>query len=168
MTTYQIQQAKKHLNEMLIDRGYDFNENENVYIKDGNKLRYFICIHMKVNIDIVKQYIQELEQFEIYHCIIIYNQMITSSTKKIFEHMIKFTFEIFHLNELQYNITKHCLYFPHSKLSLEDIQKMKSNILKQLPIILKSDPVCRYFSFDKGDVLKIIRPNNTIIYRVVR
>jgi DNA-directed RNA polymerase I, II, and III subunit RPABC1 len=168
MTTYQIEQAKKHLNEMLMDRGYHFNESEKIYMKNDDKLKYFICIHMKVNIDIVKQYIQELEQLEIYHCIIIYNQMITSSTKKIFEHMIKFTFEIFHLDELQYNITKHVLYFPHSKLSNEEIKKIKSNILKHLPIIFKSDPVCRYFSFEKGDVIKIIRANQTIIYRIVR
>ena len=37
-----------------------------------------------------------------------------------------------------------------------------------LPIILKTDPVVKLLNFSKGDVLKILRKDNNIFYRIVK
>jgi DNA-directed RNA polymerase subunit H (RpoH/RPB5) len=37
-----------------------------------------------------------------------------------------------------------------------------------LPFILKTDPVSRYYYFQKNDLIKITRRNGTITYRIVK
>jgi DNA-directed RNA polymerase subunit H (RpoH/RPB5) len=163
-----IEIASITLTKMLSNRGF-FEKEKDIFQNDKEELlKIFYCIHMKVNIEIVKNYLQNLEELGIYHCIIVYNQMITSSTKKIFENMIQFEFEIFHLDELQYDLTEHILYYPHIKLKNEEKQQISKNIIKHLPIILQTDPVSRYFHFKKGDIIKIIRKGSIIVYRIVK
>ena len=91
-------------------------------------------------------------------------------------------FEYHHANtrilsfkHLMFNITKHELVPPHrlydgSKFELFDKLMIKSS--EQLPYILGSDPVCRYYNFRKGQIVEIERPvkANKIqkVYRVVK
>ena len=74
-----------------------------------------------------------------------------------------------------FNITKHELVPPHklyrgSKFELFDKLMIKSS--EQLPYILGSDPICRYYNFRKGQIVEIDRPvkANKIqkIFRVVK
>jgi len=152
------------ITEMMKDRGYHKkSDDELIYENEkNNHIKIFFCMQSKVNIEMMKKYINELNLCNVYHSIIIYSQTITSSAKKILEHIVKFCFETFHIDELQYNITKHVLYSPHEKIEYKD------KLNKKIPIIFKTDPVCRYFNFDKGNVIKIIRKNGMIVYRIVR
>ena len=76
---------------------------------------------------------------------------------------------------LMFNITKHELVPPHklysgSKFELFDRLMIKTS--EQLPYILGSDPVCRYYNFRRGQIVEIDRPvkSNKIqkVFRVVK
>lgn len=163
-----IDTARENVRAMLEQRGYNCVDDERlIFNNEKDKfVKVFLCLYSKLNIERIKAYIQELEQSNIRHCIIIYDDVITSSCKKILEYMVRFTFETFHLHEMQYNLTKHVLYNVHEKISPQELAP--GLCIKNFPILLKSDPVCRYFHFQRGDVIRIRRKNGIIVYRVVR
>lgn len=59
------------------------------------------------------------------------------------------------------NITKKAPY--HEKV--KDIHNINK---KEIPIIKESDPNCIFYNFTKGDIIRIIRSDGDICYRVVR
>jgi DNA-directed RNA polymerase subunit H (RpoH/RPB5) len=65
-----------------------------------------------------------------------------------------------------YNPTKHNYFNKHMKIINFD-QKYKKYKLK-LPIILKNDVACRWYGYNINDIIKIIRKDNTIFYRIVK
>jgi DNA-directed RNA polymerase I, II, and III subunit RPABC1 len=160
--------ARRNVQAMLLHREYHIVDDERLMFKNKKDkfLKVFICLYSKLNIERIKAYIQELEQSQIKHCIIIYDDVITSSCKKILEFMVRFTFETFHLNEMQYDLTQHVLYNIHEKLPPQEVSAI--SCIKSFPVLLKSDPVCRYFHFQRGDVIRVRRKNGVIVYRVVR
>ena len=66
---------------------------------------------------------------------------------------------------LMVNITKHMLVPPLRILSDDEkakiVETYRLNTLTQLPIILKSDPVAKFYGVRKGDLCEIIRPSET-------
>ena len=73
--------------------------------------------------------------------------------------------QVFSIDNLLVNITKHVLVPPLRILPEEDKEKImetyKLNRLTQLPIILKSDPVAKFYGVRKGDLCEIVRPSET-------
>ena len=72
------------------------------------------------------------------------------------------TGEVFLLNELQYNVTKHVLVDPHHVVHDEDEKKhilQKFNIQKfeHFPLILSTDPIVRFIGGKPGDLIRITR-----------
>jgi DNA-directed RNA polymerases I, II, and III subunit RPABC1 len=73
--------------------------------------------------------------------------------------------QLFHLDMLMYNVTKHSFVPEHIILN----ESEKANLLKkynltneeQLPIILKTDPVAKYYGMLKGQACRIIRSSET-------
>lgn len=122
----------------------------------------------KLNIDGVKEMISIMNEYNIRHAVMVYQNSITSSARKALDLLYQYRIELFALHELQYDITKHAYFCPHEKV--EDITELGflKNQVSKLPRILISDPVVRYFGFAKGDILRIRRPNQTIAYRVVK
>jgi DNA-directed RNA polymerases I, II, and III subunit RPABC1 len=77
----------------------------------------------------------------------------------------KFFIEPFLQSELQFNITKHKYVPKHIICSAKkkaDVLQKYSVTKDQLPRILSSDPVCRYLGAAKGQLIKIIRPSDSI------
>lgn len=77
----------------------------------------------------------------------------------------KYFIEHFLQTELQFNITKHQYVPKHiicSASKKADVLKKYSVTKDQLPRILSSDPVCRYLGANKGQLIKIIRPSDSI------
>lgn len=75
-------------------------------------------------------------------------------------------YQIFSLNELQFNISKHILVPKHEVISDEAIieQLMKNYMVKsrsQFPIILKTDPMAKFLHAKPGNIVKITRPSPT-------
>jgi DNA-directed RNA polymerase I, II, and III subunit RPABC1 len=85
--------------------------------------------------------------------------------------------QIMNCKQLQMNITKHRLVPKHERMNDEESNELLKcynlQTKQQLPLILKSDPVVRYYNFRSGDILRIT--NNTVsmnygykYYRCVR
>lgn len=82
--------------------------------------------------------------------------------------------EVHLITKLQFNITKHVLVPKHEvitdKAEIEKIvQSYRLKSRHQLPIILKSDPIAKWYGMKTGDVVKITRASETageyVIYR---
>lgn len=68
--------------------------------------------------------------------------------------------QFFLTSELLINPTKFVYYYPHFLLDEEERRRelLDNNILPdQLPIILKTDPIVKYFNWDTGGIVKIER-----------
>lgn len=81
---------------------------------------------------------------------------------------------IFKYKSLLFNLVEHNYVPKHECLSEKEKEKLKDkfmiNNFEQLPLITKTDAVCRYYNFKAGDVLRIIRQSynkNHIAYRYV-
>ena len=77
----------------------------------------------------------------------------------------KVIIQIFWIDTLLTNITKHDLVPSMRILNNEEKQDIfeKANISKyiQMPLILKTDPVAKFYGLVKGDMVEIIRPSPT-------
>ena len=73
--------------------------------------------------------------------------------------------QIFWINTIIRDITNHEFVPKHEIISNEDkealLEKYNISSYTQLPIILKNDPVAKYYGGKKGDVFKITRPSET-------
>ena len=163
--------VKKTISEMMIDRGHQIIDRRDDYFlvkkTDDSEIVVFFSFFEKLNTSILKEYIKEIEKNNIIHMIIIYKDKVTSSVNKIINNIFHLNIEVFSFSELLFNITKHCLYRPHILLKIAEKNKFVKKYSKQIPKILLDDPIVKYFNFKSGDILKIIRKNNYISYRIV-
>lgn len=151
-------------------RGYTLiRQDENIiFMKDSqdNVILVFVTYDV-LNMGNIKDFISISNSFDVNHIIIIYKNKITPSTKKIINHNNIYT-ELFEHNEMSFDITKHKYYYPHIKVDDNIKKELLQKYNKELPIILKTDPIVKFFDFRKGDILKIIRKHNNIFYRIVK
>jgi len=73
-------------------------------------------------------------------------------------------------SSFKFNPTKNKLTPKHVRASQEDIQLLRSKKIenRHLPIILENDPICRWYGFHKGEIIKIYRSySESIYYRTV-
>ncbi|KAG9392226.1 DNA-directed RNA polymerase RPB5 subunit eukaryote/virus [Carpediemonas membranifera] len=113
-------------------------------------------------------------------CIMIGRQAISPAVEQ-FAEKVNLTsdtrLDLFCEEELIVNITKHVLVPLHIRLTDEQKKELFKryridiNNATALPRLLKKDPVRRYYGFEKGDVIKIVRSSETagryISYRIV-
>ena len=162
--------------EMFLQRGYDVVEQDEERIlavkEDGAQICAFIPkIMSKFNVDCIQQYISMLKKMDIYHCVIVYKDSATPIAKKVVEDSKEIIIELFNEDELQYNITKHYLVPKHEllfKKKSKECEQFKKKYSDKFPIILKSDPVSRFYGYEKGDIIKITRKEGYVMYRLVR
>jgi DNA-directed RNA polymerase I, II, and III subunit RPABC1 len=84
--------------------------------------------------------------------------------------------EIFWLNNVIFNITKHILVPKHIKMTEDEVKELmeKHYIVSKsvFPVMNRDDPIAKYLNLSSGDVCKIIRKSQTsgeyISYRVVK
>ena len=161
-----------NFNHMMINRGYDLTETDgNIRLyknTEDKKVVTWLYTNEKLNIDSIKDFVLILENKKCVHGIIIYNSTVTSSSKKVLEHIQNYKIELFSLNEFSYNLTEHMYYCPHKKLNKEEAEHVKTTFGTKLPYLLKTDPVVRYFYFQKNDIIEITRRNGSIAYRIVK
>ena len=161
---------QSNVNKMMEARGFTFYKTENdvyIYVHNNQKTAIWYYNNDKLNIDAIKDFICILENIRITNGIIIYQDCITSSTKKILEHMYKYKIELFSNSDFRFNITEHYFYCNHRKLDTKEADEIKKSFGTGLPILLKSDPVTRYFNFSKNDIIEISRKNG-FAYRIVK
>lgn len=87
----------------------------------------------------------------------------------------KHSVRVFHYKSLMFDITKHCLVPPHSLVPKSEHAQLKKDLIiqhfKQLPILLVTDPVSRFYHYRRGSVIRVERPSignmKHIAYRYV-
>jgi DNA-directed RNA polymerase I, II, and III subunit RPABC1 len=157
---------------MLNDRNFSiFSQDENTIIgynnnNENDKICIFLKISTKLNVDRIQEYIGMGKNLNILHLIIIYSESVTPVANKIILNSIDIELELFKINELLYNITHHTLVPKHIKLDSDYYLFIKQKFPK-IPLIYKNDPICKYYNFKSGNILKIIRKNGSIAYRKV-
>ena len=162
--------------EMITQRGYKITESDDddkiIGINSaGESIVVFTQPVIKFNVDRVKEYISLLHKMGMNHCILIYTESVTSMTKKLIENSVDIKIELFTSEELQYNVTKHRLVPQHIKLSPSEAKEFKKVYGLKHPAILRTDPIARFYDFNRGDVIKIVRINGEdkfVTYRIMK
>ena len=162
------------ITEIMDARGYEItetSEDKMIASKEGHNIFILSVTENKLNTNTVKDLIAIMQENGLNHSIIIYNETITSGAKKIIEtaeisHQI--TIECFDRAELQYNITKHRLQPEFLKCDETETAEIKAKWGSKLPVMLKVDPVARFYNYHRGDIIRITRKNGMITYRVVK
>ena len=169
--------------ELINDRGYTLQE---IYHKLGDEEFKYLIHHNKLNIiaknnknDIiyvkfiltskvktatVKEISLEIndkcKKFNNINLLFVLKSKPNTSLKKIEKDKSIGNIQIMWCKHLQINPTKHILVPKHLKLADEDVtnllEKYSLKTKTKLPIILKADPIVRYYNFKTGDVIKII------------
>jgi DNA-directed RNA polymerase I, II, and III subunit RPABC1 len=156
---------------MLNNRGYVIVEqHDNKLLAenfDEKKIFVLVSDEEKVNMNTIKELIVIMNEHQFEHAILIYKDVITPSAKKILETLPTCEIELFSIHELQYNLIEHVLVPLHEKVEEAEANVLRKKWGSKLPTILKSDAVCRYYNFQRGDILRITRPTE-IVYRIVR
>ncbi len=156
--------------EMLVARGYTIKEEDTDAIKmtaldQKNNLVYiFFITEPKLNIKIAQQYYYLINTKNITHCIIIYNDTITSTVRNTLSSFYGIRVELFQLKELEFNLTKHCLVPKHTRIQKDDNEKEYS----KFPILRANDPVAKFYGYLSNDLIKIERRDGTVSYRIVK
>ena len=160
------------MGEIVIDRGHRILDKQNDYFlvqkSDDTEMIIFFSVFEKLNTSILKEYIKEIEKNRINHMIIVYRYKVTSSVNKIINSIFHLDIELFQFQNLLFNITKHKFYRPHIKLLTKEKNEFIKKYGDKIPKILISDPIVKYYNYKLGDILKIIRKNNYISYRIVK
>ena len=168
-------QCFRYTELMLERRGYDtklpLGESAMAYLfqnaTGSTVLVWYFCFD-KLNIDSIKEFIHMLETNCVEHGIIVYQSTVTSSTRKVIDNLYQFKIELFELKELQYDLTSFRYFCQHDKLDTAEAVKIKQKFGTSLPTLLRTDPVVRYYHFQKGEIIRITRRNDTQIYRLVK
>ena len=197
----QYYRAYKTVLEMIEDRKYivpveykEIDNNTFKYLYSNSKLDIFIkndkkndnklfakfILLNKVKPNFIRELITKIKEEFLTSkndkmLLILKNKPNNSILKIIKESKYKFC-QIFWLNTLQFNITKHSLVPKHIKLEEDEIKNLlKKYSLKDrlhLPIITREDPVIKYYDILPNSVVKIDRPSKTMgnydFYRCVR
>ncbi len=158
-----IQQTLK---EMVHDRGYTLI-NESMAVNEDNKTIHLKIVNQKkIGKREILNIIQEMEEEEQEHLLLVIPQKLTPLALHELKMIKDKQIEVFLYKELLFNITKH---YTQPKIKILNAQEKKRLIQEikssQLPIILKSDPICRYYNAKTGMVFKFERPS--IYYRIV-
>jgi DNA-directed RNA polymerase I, II, and III subunit RPABC1 len=135
---------------------------------------FFPKVSAKVGVFTIRQYIKEMQENDVNQAIIVVKDAITAFAKQVFVEAKPLVIECFKENELLIDKLEHVLVPTHVLLDEEE----KKELLKiykskegQLPKMLSSDPIARYFGAKKGQVFKITRASessgNYIYYRIV-
>ena len=174
-----MDRAIKTLTEMVSQRGYNITEQDDEKFiglnKEGNALIVFLVPVCKFSVDRFKEYVGKVDVLNgklsrryYNHCIIVYTDSITPMGKKLVAESDDINVELFFIDELQYNITKHRLVPVHSRLNDTESKKFKKEFGLKHPSILTSDPIAKFYNYKRGDVIKIIRPCGFITHRIVK
>ena len=80
----------------------------------------------------------------------------------------KTTVEIFTFEDLIFDLPRHCMYMPHKVVPLQKFLEAtgKQQRPQDLPKMLKSDAISRWFGFKSGSIVQIERPEG-ILFRYI-
>ena len=165
--------------ELLRDRGYTISDKYNKLSEidmnylinndsldmigeksNGEKIFVKFINMIRIKVSYLQTIIDEIRKTYTNTTIVFITKSKPSSIIKKIESRGTNNVQVFYLKRLQVNPISHSLVPLHIKISNEDTEKVliKYNLLTkgQLPVLLQSDAVARYYNFKKDDVIKII------------
>lgn len=159
---YKVPLNKKSLTNEYIEKFFK----NNVVLLDKEEKIYVTFIDKKVGVKDVKLKILDVLEDKSYDTLIIITKAKLNSYVMNKLNNINKEIQIFSYNNFYINLIEHFLIPKHQILDkkYEDLIKKKFN--SKLPLIKKTDPICRYYNCKIGQVLKIYRKNE-IYYRLV-
>jgi DNA-directed RNA polymerase subunit H (RpoH/RPB5) len=182
-----LKKSRETIIEMLNDRGYNLSNysieitldeikasyaknNINLSTQDGKINTIFW--DEPLNISKINNYITKLKNENLNLVLVILGRNnvddeITISQKRNLDSIFgKISYEIFYIDELVFNVTKHHYVPSHVLLSEKESEIIFNSYGKNLPLIDKSDIIVRYYGGKIDNIFKIIRSNN-LYYRKV-
>lgn len=148
--------------EMLIQRGYKSTDDPHLFLNKDEKVRLLTCEMEKMNISTFQNLLSSVEDTR--HVIIIYKTSLTPQVPVTIKMMMNYKIELFKVNELQMNITKHFLV-PNVR-KVEALGRFLEKSKSSLPVMLMDDPITRFYNYQLGDIIQV-QTNDTIYYRRV-
>ena len=134
--------------------------------------------HKQLGVDILGEMISDMDKYRAKNGILISPAPLSSSSKKKIEELLSYNIYVFMENEMAYDPTAHYLTPEHRALTVQEQRDFlsKNNIsIDQMPIILSSDMISRYYGFKPGQIIEIKRVNlyetliqNSLAYRAVK
>lgn len=166
-----IEKAFKTCNEMFQQRGYTdiVIEDDKITATDnlGNKLNC-LYINDKISTQNIRDIITLTDMENITHIVIIYNDEITTPAKKIIQDHKESIIEVFNINELQINITKHRLQPKFELIKKDESFIIKKKMGMKFPIMFENGPISRFFNYKKEDMLRVTTKDGYISYRIIK
>lgn len=191
-----IKKSFKILKEMLNDRKEDitkidniteqellsFYNNSSIFDIDVNsKLKIIYNMTPKIKIQDIRKFIninEDIENNDIDKTIIFISKekLTTNNFKSFSDYKGKVDLQFFYIKELLFNIYRHEFVPKHEVISSQqEIQEIMNKYLiknkYQFPLILHTDPVCKYLNIKSNNLVKITRPSLTsgeyMLYRYV-
>lgn len=133
--------------------------------ENGDKLVVFYADDddkTQLGVDSVAAAIAEMERNKARSGVIITPKPLSPSASKKLDGLVAYNIQIFSEEEMSYDPTEHFLVPKHIPLSKEErtnfLQTNNINI-DNMPIILASDIMARYYGMRGGDIVKIEREN---------
>ena len=169
-----MDKARQTCTEMFSQRGYEILEETEEQIiaakQDDTQVMAFFFKGDKFNVKNIQSYIGVMNELGIYHAIVIYENGVTSFTKKVVEQSSEMEFELFSKDDLQYNITKHILQPEFEKLDPEESEEFKKKYGLKFAVLRKDDPIVKFYNYKRGDVIRVTRGKKEkyITYRIVK
>lgn len=163
---------KKSLRNVLSNL-YENKEGEKIYV-------YFADTKnsKQLGIEIIEDFLSNMHHYKTRNGIIITPIPLSPASKKKIKSLSAYNIYTFTENEMSYDPIEHYLTPEHIPLKVDEQREFleRNNIsIDQLPIILTTDIISRYYGFQTGQVIKINRTNlydtiiqNSIAYRVVK
>jgi DNA-directed RNA polymerase I, II, and III subunit RPABC1 len=174
-----MDKSKETVKDMLRSRDFELEEmlivqicnefiNCEIFISEANRIAVLYMCFNKINIEHIRSMTLFTDENYFYKIIIVYENIITTPAKSILG-LLGENIEIFSVDELQYNITRHSLVPRHEKLLEDEKNKIikKYGGIDKFPKLLSGDPIAKYYGYVVNDMVKIYRKNNEIVYRMV-
>lgn len=127
----------------------------------------------QVSVDSIRNLITIMNEYGISRSIVIHFAPLSPSAKKELND-IEQNVELFDPKFLLYNPTEHKLVPKHILLTPEEKEaKIKELKFKKAPLhsimknIKSSDIIVKYYGWEKGSIIKVIRHDGSIVYRVI-
>jgi len=143
------------------------NEQDSIFV--------FFSDDQKLGVKSIRKYHDRMKEEQVNRAIIVIQGGMTAFAKQALQELgSKCNMEWFTETELLINITEHVLVPRHTLLSDDEKKQLLVRYQlreTQLPRILHTDPVARYYGLRRGQVVKIVRPSETagryVTYRYV-
>lgn len=166
--------VKKTCMEMMTQRGYTIDDITPETIMATKPNGQKVCLYLKTiqqfNVDKYQEYVSSARTMNIKHIIVIVNKVTSNMQKNIHTSAnIDIEIETFTESSLKYNVTKHYLVPQHIIVKPEKARELLDKFgASSYPVLLRTDPIARFYNYCSGSLVKIIRKSGDITYRYVK